>query len=170
MIPRFLVFLCALLTLQPFNTSYAVAVDQTAPNCSLATLEGGSPYTLQQFHGKVVYVDFWASWCPPCAKSFPFLNQLEHDFKVRGLRVVAINLDEDLADAKAFLTSHPADFVVALDAHQQCAQAFGVAGMPSSYLIDHKGVVRHVAIGFKSEATGELRALVEKLLIEAGAK
>ena len=68
---------------------------------------------LSQYENKVVYIDFWASWCPPCLKSFPFMDELHKQYKDKGLKVIAINLDEDLLQAKSFLRKYPVDFSIA---------------------------------------------------------
>lgn len=137
------------------------------PDCSFAaTDDGAASYSLKQFQGKVLYVDFWASWCGPCAKSFPFLNQLNHDFKDRGLQVIGINLDEKPADAQDFLSQYPADFMIASGANQQCALDFGVKAMPSSYLVDRQGRIRHIHLGFKAGEAEELTTLIKQLLAE----
>jgi peroxiredoxin len=142
----------------------AVTVGDAAPNCALTSIDGGQKIDLNQFKGKVVYLDFWASWCGPCAKSFPFLNELHQQFKDRGLQIVGVNLDENKADAKTFLSNYSAGFTIAADADSQCVQAFDVEGMPTSYIIDRKGAVHHVHQGFRSGEAAVLRDLVEKLL------
>jgi peroxiredoxin len=136
------------------------------PNCQLSSLTTEKQYVLEQYKGKVVYLDFWASWCPSCAKSFSFLNELNRDLKARGLEVVVVNLDEEVADAHVFLSKHIADFTVVADTTKQCAKDFNVEGMPASYLIDRNGVIRHTHVGFRNEDTKELREIVEKLLLE----
>ncbi len=136
------------------------------PDCTLTASSNASSINLKQFQGKVLYVDFWASWCGPCAKSFPFLNTLDQNFKQRDLQIVGINLDEKFADAQDFLNQYPANFMVATDNNQQCAMGFGVKAMPSSYLVDKKGNIRHIHLGFKPGETEQLIALVEQLLAE----
>jgi thiol-disulfide isomerase/thioredoxin len=145
----------------------AGAVGEPAPNCTLASLAGAvpAPGDLEALAGKVVWVDFWASWCPSCAESFPFLDQLDADFRDRGLVVLGVNLDRDPAEAREFLAEHPAGFLQASDPGAgRCPRAFGVAGMPSSYLIDRGGVVRLELRGFHPGEAREARALVEALL------
>jgi len=144
----------------------AIETGQGVPNCTLAPVGGEERYDLRRFHGKVLYVDFWASWCPPCAQSFPFMNQLDRELRDRGLQVVAINLDEKSDDAYGFLAQHPAQFTVALDGGGSCPQNFGVKAMPSTYLIDRKGIVRHVHLGFRPGEAEQLRTVVEQLLAE----
>jgi len=137
-----------------------------APNCALTSLDNTQHYQLQQFKGKVVYVDFWASWCNSCVKSFPYLNELEHELKEKGLQVLAVNMDEVREEAQTFLDKHPAHFTVAADNNAQCAKDFGVKAMPTSYLVDRNGVIRRLQLGFRSEEAKEFRGMVEQLLAE----
>ena len=161
---KFLVFTGLFLSLTV--TPVAAEHGDAPSSCSLTALDGTPMHNLEELQGKVLYVDFWASWCPPCVRSFPFLNQLEHDLKDQGLQVIGINLDEKVADAKSFLDKFPVDFTIALDADKQCAKDFGVIAMPSSYLIDRKGVIRHVHQGFRADEAKDLRAAIEYLLTE----
>lgn len=137
-----------------------------APNCSLASLTDTQRHELSDIRAKVRYVDFWASWCGPCAQSFPFMNAMTQEFRERGLQIVGINVDEHADAARTFLQQHPADFRILADATGGCPKSFKVMGMPSSYLIDRNGVIRYVHIGFRPGETGELRKQVEKLLAE----
>jgi len=155
-----------MLALGPIQKAIATDTDSKAPDCALTSINEAKSYALQQFHGKVLYIDFWASWCRPCMKSFPFMNELEQDLKEQGLQVVAINLDESSEDAKAFLAKSPTQFLVAADSNEQCARSFDVKAMPSSYLIDRNGVIRHVQLGFRPGEAKELRTLAEQLLAE----
>jgi thiol-disulfide isomerase/thioredoxin len=163
---RILVLFCAALALIPIHTVIAAEIGGKAPDCALTSISDAQHYDLKKFHGRVLYVDFWASWCVPCAKSFPFLNGLDHDLKDKGLQIVGINLDQAPEDAKAFLAKYPADFTVAADADEKCARYFNVKAMPSSYLIDRNGIIRHVHMGFRPGEAEELRVLAEQLLTE----
>lgn len=163
---RILTLLCALLTLNPWATAVAAELGGKAPDCALTSISDAKHYDLQQFRGKVLYVDFWASWCPPCAESFPFLNELHSDLKDRGLQVIGVNLDQASEDAKVFLGKYPANFTVATDVDEKCAKDYDVKAMPSSYLVDRNGVIRHIHLGFRSGEAKELRTLVEQLLAE----
>ncbi|KJV06333.1 TlpA family protein disulfide reductase [Methylocucumis oryzae] len=149
------------------SSSWAIEQAQAIPDCKLTTFGTSDSFNLKQYQGKVVYVDFWASWCGPCAKSFPFLNNLNKAYKEQGLTIIGVNLDENTHDADDFLTKVPPEFSIASDGqNQQCAQDFGVKAMPSSYIIDRKGVVRHIHLGFKPGETDEIIALVKSLLAE----
>jgi peroxiredoxin len=158
--------LCATFALTPIQTVIAAETGSKAPDCTLMSIGNAQRYELRQFHGKVLYVDFWASWCGPCTKSFPFLNNLHRELNDQGLQVLGVNLDENPDDAKEFLAKYPADFTVAADANERCARDFEVKAMPSSYLIDRKGIVRHVQLGFRPGEAKELQTLVEQLLTE----
>lgn len=145
----------------------AVEIGAVAPSCVLAPMSGTPQAALRPNRGKVVYVDFWASWCLPCARSFPFMEVLQRDFAEKGLQVIAINVDEDPADAAGFLRRHPARFGVGADSTGRCPLAYGVMGMPSSYIVDRRGVVRYVHVGFRSSAAEQIRKQVELLLAES---
>lgn len=96
---------------------------------------------LQSYSGKWVYVDFWASWCAPCQASFPFMNQLQNKLQNENFTVVAINLDEQTQDAKAFLEQNSANFPVIFDAQGKLPAQFGVQAMPTSFLLNPQGKV-----------------------------
>jgi thiol-disulfide isomerase/thioredoxin len=161
-----LAVLYAVLVITPVKSIMAAETGSAMPDCVLTSLADKQPYDLKQFKGKVIYVDFWASWCGPCAKSFPFMSELSTDLKDKGLQVIGVNLDETPADAQSFLGQYPANFTIAADTNGQCAKNFGVKAMPSTYLVDRKGTVRHVHLGFRAGEAMELRALVEQLLAE----
>lgn len=161
-------FLPMLLSLALAVPVLAVEPGSPMPTCTLRSWDTGTPVDLGRFQGQVLYVDFWASWCVPCVRSFSFMNALHRELRERGLQVLAINLDENSEDARAFLSRHPADFTVVVDAGGQCPESFGVLGMPSSYLIDRRGVVRHVHLGFRPGEAEVLRKWVEELLAEPG--
>ena len=160
---RALIFFCALSWL---NSGFAVEIGSTAPNCALTQFSTDKKHNLVEFRPKLVLVDFWTSWCGPCMKSFPYYNQLQQHFGYKDLHIVAVNLDEDLTDAQAFIKRFPANFTVATDPEKQCAQQFSVVAMPSSYLIDRNGTVRHVHLGFRPDETGEVESKIKELLAE----
>ena len=140
-----------------------------APACTLAVQGKQVPAGLDKFRGQVLYVDFWASWCGPCRQSFPFMNQLQSELGDKGLTVLAINLDEEATDAQTFLASHAASFKVASGANQECAAAFHVEAMPSSYLIDRAGKVRYIHQGFRAGDAELLQGLAASLVAEPAA-
>lgn len=129
-----------------------------------------SPETLiglQDHAGKVVYVDFWASWCVPCRKSFPWLQKLRADHGDQGLAVLTVNLDRDRAAAEAFLAKAGAeDMPVIYDPDGTIASAFGVEAMPTSYLYGRDGVLRSRHEGFQAKQAAELEDTLKELLAE----
>jgi len=159
--------LLTLLGLLSIASLQAAEVGQQLSPCSISKLSNSKqPIVMNEFAGKVLYLDFWASWCPPCAKSFPFLNKLHQQYHHEGLQIVGINLDESVADAEKFLTQYPAEFTIASDLTKQCAEDLGVAAMPSSYIIDRKGVIRYIHLGFRAGETQALEEKVQQLLAE----
>jgi peroxiredoxin len=147
----------------------AEQVGRPAPACALTSIDGAEEVALAPDRGKVLWIDFWASWCRSCTESFPFLSALDRDFRARGLEIVAVNLDEEPEDAEAFLSRHAVRFELAADRSGRCPRAFGVEALPSSYLIDRHGVIRHVHRGFRASESEALRARVAALLAEEGA-
>ena len=119
---------------------------------------------LAALRGKVVYVDFWASWCAPCRKSFPWMNGLQKRHAAEGLQIVAINLDEKREDAAAFLAQVPATFTIVYDPAGATAKAYRIKGMPSSFLIDREGKVISMHTGFNNGSREQLERAVEQAL------
>jgi len=132
----------------------------SAPAFSLPGRTG--TVSLDSLRGRVVYVDFWASWCDPCRRSFPWLNTLRERYAGRGLTIVAINLDKDRRAADAFLEKFPASFLVAYDPAGKTAEAYRVSAMPSSFLIGPTGTLLASHAGFDPRKTGEIEALIQE--------
>jgi thiol-disulfide isomerase/thioredoxin len=155
----------ALLTLAIFTfAANATEVSQTAPQFTLPNLKTQAPTPLKQFADKVVYLDFWASWCAPCKKSFPALNALHQKLKTQGFEVLAVNLDEDKALAEKFLQDVPVDFTVLHDAKGEWSDQYVVETMPTSFIIDKNGVVQKIHHGFVSDDIKEIEAKITELL------
>lgn len=113
---------------------------------------------------KVVYLDFWASWCGPCKDSFPWLNDIHEKYKDKGLVVIGINLDKDKHKAEAFLKDHSAKFRIIFNAEGDLAKKYGVKGMPYSVIIDKTGKIIHSHIGFHPDKTKEYVSTIEGAL------
>lgn len=121
---------------------------------------------LADFKGKVVLLDFWASWCGPCRHSFKWLNELHTRHGDDGLVILGVNLDEERSDALRFLKEYPAAFQIGYDSEGKVAQSYRVKGMPSSYLIDRQGRIRVAHVGFRERDKQPLEAEIRSLLSE----
>lgn len=132
----------------------------TIPSLSAFSLEGGVP----DLKGKVVYLDFWASWCLPCKASFPVLNKFQSQFGGKGFTVIGVSVDEDAAAMRGFLGKVPASFPTVRDAAHKLVAAADVSTMPTGFLIDRKGVVRQVHNGFRPKDEATLSAQITALL------
>ena len=119
---------------------------------------------LAKFRGKVVYLDFWASWCIPCRKSFPWMNMLQARYKDKGFEVIAISLDESPGDATVFLRKYPAAFTIAFDRRGKVAEAYGLKVMPTSYIIDRQGFFVKSYEGFNSAHKRDAETTIEELV------
>jgi cytochrome c biogenesis protein CcmG, thiol:disulfide interchange protein DsbE len=148
--------LCSVLSAIPSLSRCA----DLAPEVTLATSAG--PVSLKSLRGKVVLVDFWASWCPPCRASFPWLTDLQNRYSAKGFRVLAINLDRDRKAADQFLEGRSVPFTVAYDPSAASAEAFKVKAMPSSYLIGPGGEILLFHAGFDPKETGPLEARIRQ--------
>lgn len=119
---------------------------------------------LEQYQGKLVYIDFWASWCGPCRQSFPWMNEMQARYGGQGLQVVGINVDAKTDDARSFLNATPASFVIAFDPSGTAPRNYGVKGMPSSVLIGPDGKVLYEHSGFRPADRSVLEARIKSAL------
>lgn len=159
-----------LLTLACLSSLPALAVEPGGAVPTLTVKRLGEPQqsiSLPSLKGRVVYVDFWASWCVPCRLSMPTLDALQKKHGDKGFIVVGVNKDTTLADAQRFLKRVPVAFALAQDDQDAVAKAFDVKTMPSGYLIDRKGVVRKVHRGFTADTAAMLEKEVDDLLKES---
>lgn len=122
---------------------------------------------LADMKGKVVYLDFWASWCEPCKASFPWLNEMQAKYGAKGLQVVGVNVDAKQDDANRFLTEVPAKFLIAFDRGGGTPKSYGIKAMPSSVLIGPDGKVLFEHKGFHAADKDKLE---EKIKLALGGK
>lgn len=155
-----------LLLIAMASNSWAAVLDEKAPTFSLPDIYSGESKTLEQYRGKVVYLDFWASWCGPCRQSLPLLNKLRDELGKDNFEVIAINLDEDPEDGKRFLEKYPVAYPVLTDTTGDTPQKYQLTGMPTSYLIDQSGNLRGAHQGFRTGDIDKIRAEVKLLLAE----
>jgi thiol-disulfide isomerase/thioredoxin len=132
-----------------FVTAGPLKEGDTFPDLAAFGLEGNPP----DLKGKVVLIDFFASWCGPCKDSFPAMEELHKKYADKGLVVVAINLDKKKSDMDEFLKKFPASFVILRDAANKLVSEVKIPTMPSSFLLDKSGKVHSAHRGFKGEET-----------------
>jgi thiol-disulfide isomerase/thioredoxin len=110
---------------------------------------------LSEYHGKVVLLDFWASWCVPCRRSFPWMNEMQEKYGESGLVIIGVNMDAEPDAAQAFLDTYPAEFKIVYAPDGVMAREFGVRAMPSSFVIGRDGEVVTRHLGFKVKKQNE---------------
>src|SRR5215471_6297032 len=130
-----------------------------APGFELPTPNG--TVSLDSLRGKVVLVDFWASWCGPCRQSFPWMSKLYETYSQKGLVIVAVNLDKKREPANDFLAEFSPPFIVAFDPAGKTAEAFHVPAMPTSFIVNRDGTIVYSHAGFNSKKTGEMENLIQ---------
>ncbi|HEX5658715.1 MAG TPA: TlpA disulfide reductase family protein [Polyangiales bacterium] len=143
----------------------AVGDGTVAPEIALKDL-AGKPVKLADLKGKVVLVDFWASWCAPCREELPVLDGLYKKYKDKGLVIIGIGLDRDADKLAKFLRGMPLSFPVVHDPAGAVANKYEPPKMPSSYMIDKRGLIRHVHAGFKASDKAQLEKELGALLSE----
>jgi len=143
-------------------SSPAVAIEpgQKAPNFRAKTLEGEGTLGLSEYRGKVVYLDFWASWCAPCLEAVPALESLRGEFPESKFQILAVNVDKKTRKAMKFLEKQKVGYPNVSNPKGDIPGKFDLETMPSSYLIDQKGVVRYVHKGFRD---GDLEVIREEV-------
>lgn len=121
---------------------------------------------LAAYKGKVVYVDFWASWCGPCRQSFPWMKAMHEKYGKDGLAIIAVNVDQEKKLADAFLAEYNPAFTLLFDSKGELASQFKVQTMPSSYLLDRQGKPRFKHLGFHEAKREQYEKEFQQLLAE----
>lgn len=139
-----LVLLCLLVT--PFK-AYSAGVGEAAPVFTLKDMKGNT-VTLESFKGKIVFLDFWASWCGPCKEEFPELDALYQKYKKDGFEVIGVSVDNSASNVAEFLKKRPISFTVLTNTKGDVAETYGLPGMPTGFIIGKDGIIRHRHAGF----------------------
>lgn len=169
----FISFLAILISLPAY--SLKIKKNQPFPEFKLPYLveEGRTPASVGKdksflsnadFKGKVVIVDFWASWCGPCKQELPALNSLYKKYQGKGLVVVGFNLDDKKDDALKFVQEQKVDFPLVYDQQKTFASKLGISTMPSSFILDKKGQVAFVQKGFQMDDVAVIEKEIKRLL------
>ena len=139
-------------------------LNNPAPDFSADSLNGKGKIVLAQWKGKVVVVDFWATWCEPCRKSFPKLEELRVKYASAGLEIVGVSEDDEGNGVKDFGTTHGAKFPLVWDKDNTIANKWHPPNMPSSFIVDKKGVVRFLRLGYHEGEEKEIESELKSLL------
>lgn len=143
--------------------AHGVDLGKPAPDFDLQNLKLEA-VKLSGYQGKVVYLDFWASWCGPCRETFPWMNEMQAKYGKDGFEIVAVNIDKKRPDADKFLAQIPAEFTVVFDTKLSVARSYALKGAPTSFLIDRAGNVVSTHLGFQKDRAAELEAHIAKTL------
>jgi thiol-disulfide isomerase/thioredoxin len=140
-----------------------LVLNSTASNAESVEIENN--FDISEYKGKVVYLDFWASWCIPCRKSFPWMNQMRQNYSEKDLVIIAINLDKKRALANDFLQDYSANFNIIYDPKGSIAKYYQIKGMPSSIIFDRHGKARFAHTGFFTESIPEYEQQIRQLAV-----
>lgn len=136
-----------------------------APDFELPLRSGGT-VKLADLRGKVVMLNFWASWCGPCRQEFPILDEMYRKYQPMGFTLVGVNVESETKDAERFLSSTPVSFPIAFDSENAVSGKYGVSAMPTTLLVDRKGNVRWLHRAYKPGDENEYMNQLRRLLRE----
>jgi len=143
----------------------AAPASAPAPDFSLPARAGGD-VSLASLRGQVVLVNFWATWCGPCRKEMPLLEQIYQRYKGLGFTLLAVNVEEDSGGADQWLRDTPVSFPVLFDRDNRVSKLYQVTAMPSTVIIDRKGQVRFIHYGYTPGTENEYQDQVRSLIRE----
>ena len=143
----------------------AVSVSGPAPDFTLKSLDGKN-LKLSEMRGKVVLINFWASWCGPCRQEMPLLNSLHNKYEPLGFTVIGVNVEERTENARDFIKNTPVDFPILLDNENRVSKLYKVVAMPTTVVVDRDGNMRFLHHGYIPGDEFEYRKMVKKLIRE----
>ncbi|MGB7583687.1 MAG: TlpA disulfide reductase family protein [Terriglobales bacterium] len=159
---RFSVFLALTLFLAGcYDGSRPPRIGTAAPE--FVVQDSGRKVDLREFQGKILVLNFWATWCPPCVEEMPSLVELQHRLAPKGITVVGVSIDVDGDAYQRFLTDHKIDFLTVRDPDHKSSDLFGTFKFPETYIIDRKGIVRRKFIGAVDWNSPEIVDFLTKL-------
>ena len=157
--------LLVLLTMFFVNGAHAVGIRDEAPDFTLKSLDGNN-LRLEEFRGKVVLINFWASWCGPCRQEMPLLDRLHHRYEDTGFTVLGVNVEGDSKPAQEIVDKTKVTFPVLIDEGQKVSELYDLEAMPSTIVIDRDGVIRYIHLGYKPGDESKYVEVVKKLIRE----
>lgn len=159
-----LTLLISLLTAIYAQPLLSLEIGDYAPNFTLPTIDDSGQITLSELRGKIIYLDFWASWCGPCRLALPKLSILRSEYADRGVEVIAIDVDENREDGRLFLKRYPVTYPVLSDPDGKVTKTYDILGMPFSFLIDETGRIRYIHQGFRRGDETEIEKQILRLI------
>jgi len=157
--------LALVLALSLTGSAFALDVGARLPDIGMRDLNGRA-VTAESLRGKVVLVDFWASWCAPCREEMPVLQRLHEKYSAQGLVIVGVSVDRDASKAREFASRLGITFPLVHDAQHTLAGRFSPPKMPSSYVVDRRGVTRYVHAGFRASDAATMEREIKALLAQ----
>ena len=136
-----------------------------APQFSLDS-RNGPKISLAQYKGQVVMLNFWASWCGPCRQEMPILEQLNHQYRNKGVALIGVNVEPDSTLATNWLKATPVTFPILFDVDSKVSKLYEVQGMPNTVILDRKGIVRYIHRGYTPGAENEYLDQIRTLIRE----
>lgn len=144
-----------------FNDHKVIKAGDQAPNFQLTTLDGET-VLLSDYRGKGVFLNFWATYCPPCKTEMPFMENQYEKFKEKGVEILAVNVGEPALTAETFVDRYELSFPVPLDEREEVYKAYGVKPIPATFLIDKNGkVIDRVTKGLTEQEIAEMMARIQ---------
>lgn len=162
MVSKSTALICLLLVL----LAQPLAAQQTAPVFSGAEVSSGETINLTDYLGKVVFLDFWASWCVPCLASLPAYEKMRKEIGTTEFELIAVNVDEFSEDGLAFLAEHPVSYPVLLDPDGEIGIPYQIRTLPHSFLIDRDGEIVASYRSFKKGDEERIKKEIEKLIAD----
>ena len=143
----------------------SATISGPAPNFTLKSLSGKN-IKLSELTGNVVLINFWASWCGPCRQEMPLLNAIHNKYKPLGFTVLGVNVEEQVANAKSFISERPVGFPILLDSKNRVSKLYKVIAMPTTVVIDRDGKIRFIHLGYQAGDEAKYRKMVKTLVRE----
>lgn len=166
LVTRYFKFVLLLASCLLFYTpAWSAESSGPAPDFTLKQL-GGKNLKLSELAGNVVLINFWASWCGPCVKEMPMLNELHNKYEPLGFTVLGVNVEQDSDNARNFLAKNNVDFPILLDSSNEVTQLYKVIAMPTTVFVDRDGMMRFTHMGYKSGDEVKYRDIVKSLIRE----
>ncbi|MBX2882566.1 MAG: TlpA family protein disulfide reductase [Granulosicoccus sp.] len=156
--------IAAILLLAIVGSTLLKAGDSGVELAPFSITTDGGEISSESLKGKLVYVDFWASWCAPCRESFPWMNEMQAKYADQGFKVIAVTLDKERKFSDQFLAEVPADFTIGYDPEGLLADQFKVIGMPMAYMIDRRGKLVGTHVGFRKSKREEFESAIKEHL------